>query len=395
MPAMKRPQHPYRNDMFSVTVDNYDQSFDPPPLREAYHFIGNRDILTNPFADVSIDKHDDPVTANAFMELADLAVAPKETSALRKAVLSLRDKNNVFLRTINAAIIYNDENEEKLTVQKSNKTRTRRDVTSTHLERLKGEMTPNLNSTNSYTATLTDPEAHHYNGSPPHRTAAAADQAFDYNDDYVLEEQGTLSAEYEDFTDLEEDGQTSNESSREIHSRSDYFYRDDDDEDHDDRRYEDNSAAGLTSQKRYYNGRGEVVVGHDIFDEEPEAVSRPSRSSYKARSAVSQRYDRDHHGEESGEKYKLVPVTVYKKVPIVDEHKGAAEGVHIDNVNIYDTHVVEHHPKHRPRKKYRKKYKWHSQRHRHRNHHHRVPGWKRKPSLRKKFPKIKWLLDHH
>lgn len=485
--------NPYEHDLFTISVDDFANAFDPKGLKEAFDLIGNQDIPANPFASAPAEDRQ-----NDFHELEDLNVDERSPSYLRQQVLSLREKNNEFLKTINAAILYNDRNEEKEYKESSRKagkslkydsmrkfdsrlndngseemskeeddeeenegvvkpsemenklmttltnyikrdpvkeqllreiaeqierqkaqeeferreseiasqekrTRqiqqsqrrlppppvrgrrlTRRDTT--HLN-YHNETTPIISKLHVYTKTLTDPEGVHYNGT--HNT----DHSFDYNDGIVEDEKATLSVDYEDFSEIQVKETTSSAGSH-FASRSDdqqgaegrvneYF---EEDEEYDDIYYHDSSGR-YAEDKQFYEESPGVYAFNDGDNNDRYSVG-PYGGSYGG-----------------GQKFKYVPVTVFKKVPVDQDDD---ESLHIDNVNIFESSSHGsiqggggggyHGPPRRPPKKYRIKGKgrWHS---RPRPYRHRRPlhGKKRRrrPSkLRKKFPKIKWLLEH-
>lgn len=468
--------NPYEHDFYTISVDDFANAFDPEGLKEAYDAIGNQDIPTNPFATTPIEDRQQ----KDFYDLEDLEVDEKAPSYLRQTVLNLRHKNNDFLRTINAAIMYNDQNEEKAykalsrkngkslrsgsmrkfdailnesgseeveqtdeelkqaavesklisTLQnyirrdpvkeqllrevaeqinrqreqeKLEKEVKEEDVTSSNEDReqrrparptftppphgrrrtkrdtfqlpFHNESTPYLGKDNVYTKTLTDPEAIHYNGT--HST----DHSFDYNDDFVEEENATLSVDYQDFFDYRIKNLTNA-----IAARSDYYYAGDDED-------EDSVNDYYSTDNKHYNHKITYALAEDNHQSE-------TRYPNPYKSQIS-----PHEYQMPGQKFKLVPVTVFKKVPIEPDYD---ESLHIDNVNIFEGHSNSvggggyriHQRPRRPPKKYRNKhFRWGS-RPRRRYHHHRKPTYKRRghlphsSKLRKKFPKIKWLLGH-
>lgn len=450
--------NPYEHDLFTISVDDFANAFDPKGLKEAYDLIGNQDIPTNPFATAPAEGRQ-----TDFFELEDLDVDDKAPSYLRQTVLNLREKNNDFLKTINAAIMYNDRNEEKAYQESARKNGKslksgsmrkfdanlndngseevemekeelkpsmvqsklmstlrnyiRRDPVKEQLLRevaaqierqnqqeqselevqeeetkpqptgpvkrpgpqyyqsrrrtkrssgflpFHNESTPSLGKIHVYTKTLTDPEGIHYNGSH------SSDHSFDYNEDFVEEENATLSVDYEDFSDIRVKNLTNG-----IAPRSDYFYGDDVDGDSVNDYYTDDNI--------YYHDR----PTHTILDNHHSESRYPSPYN----TVVSPSY-----GHKPGPKFKLVPVTVFKKVPIDPDQD---ESLHIDNVNIFEGSLHGSGYRGRPRrppKKYNKT-RWHSKRRRYR---YRKPSYRRRghtshSKLRKRFPKIKWLLEH-
>lgn len=469
-PTTKVPTiNPYEHDMFTISVDDFANSFDPKGLKEAFDLIGNIDIPTNPLAEARALNNRD---RSEFYDLEDLDVDQNMPSYLRQTVLHLREKNNNFLRTINSAISYNDKNEEKAYQEKSGRSgrgslpgtmrkfddslndngseemitttseidpseiesklistlknyirndpvkeqilreineqmaqeklraqyekeqeqsaeesdseeqkevkQPRRIIPSGGRRRTKrgtshlpfhNDSTPHLDKTSSYTETLTDPEGKHFNGS--HST----DHSFDYNDDFVDEENATLTVDYEDFSDIFVKNLTKDSAA----DRSDYIYGDsgeypvnEDYFEHEEKHYPEHPPAYFTHPR----------------DNAPSETRYPS--SYKSSFGPF-----DHR---TGMKFKYVPVTVFKKVPI---EPAEDESLHIDNVNIFeghshgpDYHSHGHGPRRpRPPKKYRKKPMWHHSRPKKHLHSHK----RRRPShskLRQRFPKIKWLLEH-